>query len=84
MLVTAYSRFSRNHNFGALIGRGYSVGAAKMEMEQIAEGYYAAKCIYDINKTAQVEMPIVDGVYDIIYRRLNPAQVMRRIGETFS
>ena len=84
LLVTAYSRFSRNHNFGALIGRGYSVGAAKMEMEQIAEGYYAAKCIYDINKTAQVDMPIVDGVYDILYRRLNPAKVMRRIGETFS
>lgn len=84
LLVTAYSRFSRNHNFGALIGRGYSVGAAKMEMEQIAEGYYAAKCIHDINKNAQVSMPIVDGVYDILYRRLNPAKVMNRIGETFN
>jgi len=84
LLVTSYSRFSRNHNFGSLIGRGYSVGAAKMEMEQVAEGYYGAKCIHDINKVHNVDMPILDGVYDIIYRRLNPTKVMRRMGETFS
>lgn len=84
LLVTSYSRFSRNHNFGSLIGRGYSITAAKMEMEQVAEGYYGAMCIHDINSNLQVEMPILDGVYDIIYRRLNPALVMRRLGETFS
>lgn len=83
LLVTAYSRFSRNHNFGSLIGRGYSITAAKMEMEQVAEGYYGAKCIHDINKRYGVPMPIVDGVYDILYRRLNPSKVMRRMGETF-
>lgn len=84
LLVTAYSRFSRNHNFGSLIGRGYSISAAKMEMEQIAEGYYGAKCIYDINQTMKVDMPILEGVYDIIYRRLNPTVVMRRLGKSFS
>lgn len=84
LLVTSYSRFSRNHNFGSLIGRGYSVVAAKMEMEQVAEGFYGTKCIHDINKTYHVEMPILEGVYDIIYRRLNPAKVMRRLGESFS
>lgn len=84
LLVTAYSRFSRNHNFGSLIGRGYSISAAKMEMEQVAEGYYGTKCIYDINKTYHVDMPILEGVYDILYRLLNPSKVMRRIGETFS
>lgn len=83
LLVTAYSRFSRNHNFGSLIGRGYSISAAKMEMEQIAEGYYGARCIHDINATLGVDMPILEGVYDIIYRRINPTVVMKRLGEIF-
>lgn len=84
LLVTAYSRFSRNHNFGSLIGRGYSITAAKMEMEQVAEGFYGTMCIHDINAGIGVEMPILEGVYDIIYRRLNPTMVMRRLGESFS
>ena len=83
LLVTSYSRFSRNHNFGSLIGRGYSISAAKMEMEQVAEGYYGTKCIHDINQEIGVDMPILEGVYDIIYRRLNPTIVMRRLGEIF-
>lgn len=84
LLVTAYSRFSRNHNFGSMIGKGYSVTAARMEMEQTAEGYYAAKCITDINRNFGVDMPILESVYEILYRNASPAKAVSRIAETFS
>lgn len=83
LLVTSYSRFSRNHNFGSMIGKGYSVKAARMEMEQTAEGYYGTKCIHEINSRYDVAMPILDGVFDILYRGTNPARTIRHIAETF-
>ncbi|MDE5555244.1 MAG: glycerol-3-phosphate dehydrogenase [Muribaculaceae bacterium] len=83
LLVTAYSRFSRNHYFGSMIGRGYSVKAARMEMEQTAEGYYAAKCIHDINERYDVAMPILNGIYDILYRGVKPKLAVDRMSEYF-
>ena len=83
LLVTSYSRFSRNHNFGALIGRGYSVKAARMEMEQTAEGYFGTKCIYEINRDYQVNMPILDAVYSILYCGVAPAKAIAAMSETF-
>jgi len=83
LLVTSYSKFSRNHNFGSMIGRGYSVSAARMEMEQTAEGYYGTKCIHEINQHYRVTMPILEGVYNILYRGIKPAKAIKAMAETF-
>lgn len=77
LLVTAYSKFSRNRTFGFMIGKGYSVKTAQLEMDMIAEGYYATRSIIEINKKFEVDIPIVQAVNNILYERISPAIEMR-------
>lgn len=84
LLVTAYSQFSRNRTFGTMIGRGYTVKSAMMEMNMVAEGYYAVKSVVEINKRFQVDLPIVNAVYNILYEKIAPVVEMRILADKFS
>lgn len=83
LLVTGYSVFSRNRMFGNMIGKGYTVKSAQMEMNMVAEGYYATKSAFELNKknNKKTRLPIINAVYEVLYENKNPKKVFQKLTE---
>lgn len=81
LLVTGYSVFSRNRMFGNMIGKGYTVKSAMMEMSMVAEGYYATKSAWQLNRKKGAKTPILDAVYAILYEGKNAKNVFKKLTE---
>jgi glycerol-3-phosphate dehydrogenase (NAD(P)+) len=79
LLVTGYSTFSRNRHFGNMVGKGYTVKSAQLEMSMIAEGYYAAKSAYKISKENKTKTPIIDAVFEILYEQKSPKKEFKKL-----
>lgn len=82
LLVTCYSLYSRNRTFGNMIGKGYSVQSAQLEMNMVAEGHNAARCIYNINKEVNASIPIAETIYQILWENVKPSEGFKRIEKT--
>jgi glycerol-3-phosphate dehydrogenase (NAD(P)+) len=79
LLVTCYSLHSRNRSFGTMIGKGYSVKSAQLEMNMVAEGYNASKCLHILNQIIQATMPIANAVYNILWQNSNPTKAFMAV-----
>lgn len=84
LLVTAYSQFSRNRTFGNMIGKGYSVQSAQLEMNMVAEGYYASACIQSIIQRLELKMPICNMVFQVLYNHRPASLEVLKLAKDFT
>ena len=86
LLVTGYSSFSRNRMFGNMIGKGYTVRAAQLEMKMVAEGYIATKKAYLLNEESnkKAKTPIIDAVYKILYKKRSARKIFKELSDIIS
>lgn len=81
LLVTCYSQFSRNRSFGTMMGKGYSVKSAQLEMNMIAEGYYATELVHELAVQNNINMPIVKAVFEVVYKQGNAKKIFNYLAE---
>ena len=86
LLVTGYSSFSRNRMFGNMIGKGYTVKAAQLEMKMVAEGYIATKKAYLLNLDSKkkAKTPIIDAAYKILYEKRSAKKIFKDLSDIIS
>jgi glycerol-3-phosphate dehydrogenase (NAD(P)+) len=84
LLVTGYSLHSRNRLFGTMLGKGYSVKNAILEMNMVAEGYYAARGMQTIAADLQLEIPIASKIYSVLWQQVPPADMFKALEKTLS
>mgnify|MGYP003331942282 CR=1 FL=1 len=84
LLVTCYSLHSRNRTFGTMIGKGYSVKAAMLEMNMVAEGYHAARCMQSVSAEYKMDIPIATFIYKMLWEGLDPSDGFLKIEQMLS
>lgn len=84
LLVTCYSQFSRNRTFGNMLGKGYSVASAQLEMNMIAEGYYATATVHELCLELNISLPVIRAVYDVVYDHKPAGPVFQALAATLS
>lgn len=84
LLVTCYSLHSRNRSFGTMIGKGYSVKTATLEMSMVAEGYFASKGMQAIAQSLEFKTPIADRIYQVLWEGKEPAKAFRKLEKILS
>ena len=84
LLVTAYSPHSRNRTLWTMVGKGYTVKSALLEMDMVAEGYTGSQGIHGMNQKFKVDIPIADAAYRILHEKMSPSIEMRLLSDELS